>query len=120
MSLLSKYKYRDDDRDGDRPRRVDNRPEDVNRGSTSLLVRNLAYDVRCIQILMMMMFTYMNCKRGCQKLCTICFHIDQTERHKHKKILMTIRNKYTYCLYFIELIVLLFCTYAFLTSSYGR
>eukprot|EP00596_Hydrurales_sp_CCMP1899_P007675 CAMPEP_0119038854 /NCGR_PEP_ID=MMETSP1177-20130426/8022_1 /TAXON_ID=2985 /ORGANISM="Ochromonas sp, Strain CCMP1899" /LENGTH=198 /DNA_ID=CAMNT_0007001967 /DNA_START=91 /DNA_END=684 /DNA_ORIENTATION=+ len=42
------------DRDGDRPRRVDNRPEDVNRGSTSLLVRNLAYDVRSDEIKRMM------------------------------------------------------------------
>ena len=32
--------------DGETKRRVDDRPEDANRGSTSLLVRNLSYDVR--------------------------------------------------------------------------
>jgi hypothetical protein len=37
-----------DDRrgDGETRKRVDDRPEDANRGSTSLLVRNLSYDVR--------------------------------------------------------------------------
>ena len=32
--------------DGETRKRVDDRPEDANRGSTSLLVRNLSYDVR--------------------------------------------------------------------------
>ena len=39
---------RDSSRDADRPARKDDRPEDANRGSTSLLVRNLSYDVRSV------------------------------------------------------------------------
>lgn len=34
--------------DGETRKRVDDRPEDANRGSTSLLVRNLSYDVRSV------------------------------------------------------------------------
>lgn len=34
--------------DGETRKRVDDRPEDANRGSTSLLVRNLSYDVRLV------------------------------------------------------------------------
>jgi hypothetical protein len=30
--------------------------------------------------------TYINYKRGCSKIYTIFFHIDQPERHKYKKL----------------------------------
>jgi hypothetical protein len=42
---------------------------------------------------MMMMFTYINCKQGCQKIFSLCFHINQPERHKYKKTPIMIRNK---------------------------
>jgi hypothetical protein len=38
--------------DGETRKRVDDRPEDANRGSTSLLVRNLSYDVRLVSLLL--------------------------------------------------------------------
>jgi hypothetical protein len=45
------------------------------------------------KLMMMLMFTYTNNKRGYEKIFTTCFHIDQPERHKYKKISIMIRNK---------------------------
>jgi hypothetical protein len=36
-----------------------------------------------MMMMIMMMFDYINYKRRCQKIYTICFHIDQPERRKY-------------------------------------